>query len=115
MATVSADIDRLQRRLTSDVQRIKLPTSILTDLLRMTRALYRLQGILANVEKQPFDESREPCLNKIKQNIYDVEDILDDLEIGNFRAQGSSRGWKFAEASDLWSQVRSLGILAHIC
>jgi hypothetical protein len=77
----------------------------------MTRALYRLQGILTNVEKQPFDGSREPCLSKIKQNIYDVEDILDELENGSFRAQRSSRGWKLAEASDLWSQVRSMGIL----
>ncbi|XP_021308594.1 putative disease resistance protein RGA3 isoform X4 [Sorghum bicolor] len=105
MATVSADIDRLQRRLASDGQRIKLPSSIRTDLSRMTRALYRLQGILTNVEKQPFDGSREPCLSKIKQNIYDVEDILDELENGSFRAQRSSRGWKLAEASDLWSQV----------
>ncbi|CAD6342446.1 unnamed protein product [Miscanthus lutarioriparius] len=105
MATVSADIDRLQRRLASDGQRINLPSSILTDLSRMTRGLYRLQGILANVEKQPFDGSREPCLSKIKHNIYDVEDILDELENGSFRAQRSSMGWKLAEASDLWSQV----------
>lgn len=108
MATASADIDRLQRRLASGGHGRQLPSNILADLSRVTRALYRLQGVLTTAEKQPFEASREPRVRKIKQNVYDVEDLLDELE------DSRSSGRKFAGASDLWSQVSSMDDFRHI-
>ena len=105
MATASADVDRLQRRLASGGRGMDLPSNILVDLSRVMRALYRLQGELTAAEKQPFEASSQPRLRKIKQNVYDVEDILDELEDGSC---SSSRGRKFAGASYLCSQVSSM-------
>ncbi|CAN6217304.1 unnamed protein product [Urochloa humidicola] len=98
MATASADVDRLQRRLASS-HGMELPSSIVADLSRVSTALYRLRGVLTVAEKQPFGASRQPRLRKIKQNVYDLEDILDELE------DGSIRGRRFAGASVLWSQA----------
>ncbi|CAN6195562.1 unnamed protein product [Urochloa humidicola] len=78
---------------------MELPSSIVADLSRVSTALYRLRGVLTVAEKQPFGASRQPRLRKIKQNVYDLEDILDELEYG------SIRGRRFAGASVLWSQA----------
>ncbi|KAF8661235.1 hypothetical protein HU200_057079 [Digitaria exilis] len=98
MLTVSADVERLQRRLASGGYGMELPPNIVADLSRVARGLHRLQGVLTAAEKQPFEASRELRLRKIKQHVYDVEDILDDLE------DGSIRGRKLQENSNLWSQ-----------
>nr|CAB3456811.1 unnamed protein product [Digitaria exilis] len=98
MPTVCADVERLQRRLASGRHGMELPPNIVADLSRVARGLHRLQGVLTAAEKQPFEASRELRLRKIKQHVYDVEDILDDLE------DGSIRGRKLQENSNLWSQ-----------
>jgi hypothetical protein len=64
--------------------------------------------VLTTAEKQPFEASREPRLWKIKQNVSDVEDLLDELE------DSRSRGRKFVGASDLWSQVCRMVDFRHI-
>lgn len=87
---------------------MELPPNIVADLSRVTRALYRLQAVLTAAEKRPFEASREPRLRKIKQHVYDVEDILDDLE------DGSIRGRKLQGPSNLWSQVSSTDHFRHI-
>ncbi|CAL5080890.1 unnamed protein product [Urochloa decumbens] len=96
MATAGADVDRLQRRLASGHG---FPSNLVADLSRVSRALYRLQGVLTVSDKQPFEASSQLRLRRIIQNVYDVEDILDELE------DVSIRGRRFAGASVLWSQT----------
>jgi hypothetical protein len=105
MATASADVDRLHRRLASDRYWIELPSKIVADLSRVRRALYRLQGVLTTAEKQAFEASKEPLLRKIKQSVYDVEDILDEIDDGSINFFWSSPLRKLAGAADSKPQV----------